>query len=289
MPIVSQPLTTPLSIPLLPVGVGPPVIDGDCGANEWGTALFENFTDANGMSGTVRLLHDANNLYICMTGEKGSFTSRFASVYMDTDDSQSPFADANDYALRVRIEGGATSSYAGTGVANGYTPITLTGWTAASAFSSGDTAEYQIPNTLTGGACGQPFRLAVYHHWFAAVGNDYGWPSNQFFDQPATWQEVQLASTGCKNGNVLYVYQRDTATAADFKSLLERAGYVVDTIPVSAISTTVVSNYDLIIVADDTGNLNTWSGSASRHCPTHETPSNRSSVWAKAVTPSLGK
>jgi hypothetical protein len=263
MPIVSQPLATPLSIPELPIGVPAPIIDGNCSANEWGFALSESFTDANGISGTVRLLHDTNNLYICMTGEKGSFASRFASVYLDTDNNQSPFADANDYALHINIVTGTTSSYAGTGVVNGYTPITLTGWSAASTFSGSDTAEYKIPNTLTGGACGQPFRLAVYHHWFAAVGNDYGWPSNQFFDQPATWQEVQLASTGCKNGNVLYVYQRDTATAADFKSLLERAGYVVDTIPVSVISTTVVSNYDLIIVADDTGNLNTWSGSAS--------------------------
>ena len=255
--------TAALPIPLLPIGTPAPVIDGDCGANEWGAALSEDFTDANGMTGTVRLIHDGTNLYICMTGQQGSLATRFASVYMDTDNSQSPFADANDYALHVNFVGGALSSYAGTGVVNGYTPITLTGWTAASAFSGGDTAEYKIPNTLTGGACGQSFRLAVYHHWFAAVGDDYGWPSNQYFDQPATWQEVQLASTGCKNGNVLYVYQRDTATAADFKSLLERAGYTVDTIPVTAISATVVSNYDLIIVADDTGNLNSWSGSAT--------------------------
>jgi hypothetical protein len=45
--------------------------------------------------------------------------------------------------------------------------------------------------------------------------------------------------------------------------LLERAGYTVDVKPVSAITTTVVTNYDLIIVADDTGSLNTWSGSAA--------------------------
>ncbi len=263
VPIVTQPLTNPLSIPLLPIGTPAPDINGTCDANEWSAAITEQFSDGGGVTGTVLLLHDGTNLYVCVKGGSGSLPTRFFSVYMDTDNSQSPFADANDYALHIQLVSGATSSYAGTGVANGYTPITLTGWTAARALGGSDSAEYKIPNTLTGGECGQSFRLAVYHHWFAAVGNDYGWPGNMFFDQPATWQEVQLASTGCKNGNVLYVYQRDTATAADFKSLLERAGYIVDTIPVSAISTTVVSNYDLIIVADDTGNLNTWSGSAS--------------------------
>ncbi len=253
----------PLSIPALSAGVPAPSLDGNCDANEWGSASEQTFTDVGGVVSTVRLLHDGSNLYVCLQAAKGSNNSRFASVYLDTDNSQDAFAGANDYALRINIITGTTSAYYGTGVANGYVPTPLTGWTAVSSFSTGDVAEYKISNALTGGACGLPFRLAVYHHWVGFTGNDFGWPSDQWFDQPATWQEVQLAGASCKSGNVLYVYRYDTATAADFKSLLERAGYTVDLKPVSAITTTAVISYDLIIVADDTGSLNTWSGSAA--------------------------
>ena len=255
---------------VIPVGSAPTKLDGQCPASqlglEWGDALVQTYTDVPGITGTVLLKHDDNYLYVCLQVDSGQSTARFASVYLDTLDTRKPFAGPTDYGLRANIVSGILSSAAGTG-AGGYVSTTLGGWTAgtfAGALAPFDGAEYRIPLALTGGACGQPFGLAVYHHWvFGDSLSDYGWPSNQYYDQPQTWQEVQLSGAGCKNGNVLYVYQRDTATAADFKSLLERAGYSVDTIPVSAITTTAVINYDLILVADDTGSLNTWSGSAA--------------------------
>src|SRR5207248_6299105 len=38
--------------------------------------------------------------------------------------------------------------------------------------------------------------IAVYHHWLNSVGDDGGWPSNQFFDQPQTWQAALLGGVG---------------------------------------------------------------------------------------------
>ena len=62
---------------------------------------------------------------------------------------------------------------------------------------NGESGEFRIPINLANQNCGKLFGLAVYHHWVAAVGDDYGWPSNQFFDSPKTWAEVGLGGASC--------------------------------------------------------------------------------------------
>ncbi len=251
----------------------PPTINGVCDpAGEYADALALPYTDAFSTTRTVYVKHDNIKLYVCMVGAAGTFDARFASVYLDTFNSRLLVAGSTDYALRADIITGTLSSFKGTGVPNGYTPINLSGWTAATAGGPGqnfDIAEYAIPLSITGGWCGQPFGLAVYHHWVKSVGDDYGWPSATFFDSPKTWTEVSLQGTPSCAGqsNLAYVYKRDTTAAADFKALLEGAGFTVDLIPQSAVTATNFTPYHAILIADDTGELDTWGAGLSQISP----------------------
>jgi hypothetical protein len=229
--------------------------------------MTQTFSDAFSTTGIVRMGYDSSYLYVCMTGVSGQNEARFARVYLDTRNSSLPFAGETDYALQAQILGGATSSYKGTGVPNGYTPITLNPWSAATATGNNDVAEYAIGLPLTGGWCGDHFRLAVYHHWVSGTGDDYGWPSGQYYDQPGTWQEVVLDQTTCASGKIAYVYREDTSTATHFKTLLTGAGFTVDLIPLTNITTTVFNSYDAILIANDTGNLDQWGTSAGQVSP----------------------
>ena len=265
LPVDLQPDRTPTSptagmpIPRLPVGVGAPTINGNCTDVGYTTGITLPFVDQGGAAGLVHLVHDNNSLYVCLIGAKGTNNSRFGGVYLDTDNGRETAAEADDYALRVTILGSAMSSLKGDG-AGGYISHTLTGWTAAGGSGTGDVAEFQIDTGLTGGACGDSFGLSVRHQTVAAVGDDFGWPDGGTFTRPDTWKEVMLDQAGCGSGNIAYVYRRDTATAADFKALLEGAGYTVQVIPQSSVTTTNFSTFDLTIIADDTGDLNQWGG-----------------------------
>ncbi len=177
---------------IIPYGANPVNLDGVCDYSfEYYDALSFLYNDAT-ISGTVFLKQDAANLYVCMEGSLGAYSQRFVSVYLDTDNGQEDWAQGDDYALRVEIITGTLSSWAGTGVPNGYASASLEGWTAAPHQNNSDYAEYKIPIALTGGTCNAPFGIAVYHHWVnLGSGDDYGWPSNQWFDQPQTWKTAQ--------------------------------------------------------------------------------------------------
>ena len=177
-------------------------VDSRCDlATKYSDAAHYDFTDVDQsgqlVSGTVYLKHDDTYLYVCMDGSVGGFLDRFARVYLDTTNDREQYAGENDFAFQVGIVTPTlVSSYKGTGVPNGYVPINLTGWSAAAQYGNGDEAEYAIPLNLTGGWCGAHFGMAVYHHWVnLGSGDDHGWPSAQWFDQPHTWQEVYLRSS----------------------------------------------------------------------------------------------
>ncbi len=177
-------------------------MDGVCDVGtEYSKALAFQF-DEETISGTVYLKQDAMNLFVCMEGVLGTKAERFASVYLDADNGREKWAEGDDYSLRVDIITGTESSWVGTGVSNGYTSTVLDDWTAVVNHGDHDVAEYKIPITLTGGICNVPFGMAVYHHWVEYTGNDYGWPSNQYFDQPQTWQTVQFSAAPCPSADL---------------------------------------------------------------------------------------
>ncbi len=240
-------------------------LDGNC--NEYGDALVESYADASNSTGKVYLKHDGEQLYVCVAAAPGKLENRFESVYLDPqgDGSTYEFAQKDDYSLRVEIPTSNRSTLVGSGVANGYTPAPAFDavWNGkATVTPNGESIEYSISlGRFKLGDCGALFGLAAYHHWISAVGDDYGWPSNQFFDQPRTWKLMQLANGPCSNplnGKIAYVYRGNAADASSFFNFLTGRGYSVTLVPTGSILTTDFSTFDLILVADDSGSLNTW-------------------------------
>lgn len=253
-------LRTPTSIPR--TGKVPEV-DGQCDQDEYADAVVFEFPDAFEVIGKVFLKHDANNLYVCMVGASSinSTVSPFTSVYLDTNNGRESFAQNEDLGLRVAINqdgNGAISAVRGTGSGNYSDDPSLTGWEARATTGNRDQAEWQIPLQLIRANRCDAFGLAVYHHWITTVGDDYGWPSNTFYDVPETWQTVRLADIRCDTGKIAYVYRIDSTTASLFKTMLEGRGFSVELILLSDARSADFSPFDLIIIADDTGDLQQW-------------------------------
>ncbi len=190
---------------VVPHSANPPTIDGTC--TEYTDALTVTFAEQSATS-TVYLKYHDGYLYVCMTAVSGTFASRFASVYLDPNDGKEAVAQSSDLSLRVDILTGSVSAYRGTGVANGYViDQSITGWNAAASSGNNDTAEWKIPVGLVSNTGRHVFGISVYHHWVSGVGNDYGWPNNQYFDAPSTWQEARF-----KVAPVYFDYDGDRAT-----------------------------------------------------------------------------
>jgi hypothetical protein len=249
-------IATPLEIPRLTFT---PTFDGNC--NDYanlGSQPYDN--------GLVYLAHDGASLYVCIQTRGSQFDRTFGAVYLDKGAKRLPIAVDTDYSLTVRRSDGANASYRGSGVPNGYVAPGPTGWEGKVSVAAGapiESYEYRIPADIFGGKCGEDFGIAAYQMWVNAVGDDHGWPSNQFFDQPQTWQKAKLAGLSCRpeqrlQGKIAYVFRNDDVAANAFKTLLDGRGFSTTLVPLGAVLATDFSAFDLIIIADDTGSLNSW-------------------------------
>lgn len=249
-----------------------PVIDGDC--SDFSDVTPLTFADASG-TGKIFLKFADPQLYVCLNGSLGSFKGRFARLYLDPQGNGAgyEFAAKDDYALQVGIPDGINATFNGTDVANGYTAnAALAGsWNGKTkADANGESVEWSVDYKNFGIQPCQLFGLAGYHHWLTGIGDDYGWPSKQWFDQPRTWQLARINTGQCggQNGRIAYIYRGATGPAAAFYNLLNGAGYTVDLITLSSVMTTVFStpasgpNYELILIADDSGSLERWGSTA---------------------------
>ncbi|HQE91697.1 MAG TPA: DUF6345 domain-containing protein [Anaerolineae bacterium] len=224
----------PITIPASEVAVS---LDGLCSVkDEYWDALRVEFSDF-GYTRTIYMQHDGANLYVCMNAFHGGFDAdRAGVVYLDTDGARETQAEADDYALKVNfVEGtlGAQSSWFGSGdPTHPYSPTdALLGWTGVATYTGvvgqigSDVAEYRIPLTLTGGLCGAPFGLAVYHQGYTGGSfTPYGWPGNQFYDEPRTWQAAYYAGAPCPDPTRLPVFklQPPRVTPEDAQDLAGR-------------------------------------------------------------------
>ena len=249
----------------------PAEIDGSCG--DYGDATSEAFADGSSSTGKVYFKHDSTYLYVCMAATPGSFKTRFGSVYLDPqgDGNTYTFANKADYALQVNLDS-SNQSWHGTSVSNGYNPDTTIpsfwdGKYALSPTGGNESFEYRLSlGRFKLGECGQSFGLAAYHHWFAAVGDDYGYPSNQWFDQPGTWASATLLNPPCtnpepQNGRIAYVYRGNTADATTFRNFLISKGFSVTLVPLGNVLATDFNLFDLTLIANDSGSLNDWGSS----------------------------
>jgi hypothetical protein len=60
------------------------------------------------------------------------------------------------------------------------------------------------------------------------------------------------------SGNIAYVFRRDTPDILNYRDFLVAKGYTVALVPLGAVLGTDFTKFDLTVIADDTGNLNTW-------------------------------
>ncbi|MCC7145761.1 MAG: PEP-CTERM sorting domain-containing protein [Phycisphaeraceae bacterium] len=63
-------------------------------------------------------------------------------------------------------------------------------------------------------------------------------------------------------GSVAYVYQANAADAASFKTFLDGRGYPTTLLDLSTAAATDLASFDVILVADDAGNLNDFGSDA---------------------------
>jgi hypothetical protein len=278
-PIVDTPLA-------IPKGASVGTLDGYCGDYEdavevkYVDAPFPGTTAPN--TGTIYLKHDDSYLYICMQATPGTNAERYASVYLDPqgDGATYDFAKENDFALRAFLPFSETLTLHGTNT-GGYDvfPSGDVFWEAKipdPQTPNGDFVEYKISYGRFFIEQCVPIRIAVYHHDVLAptlsATNTWGWPSADGFDRPATWQLAYLNNDGCNSlptptvtpptpgerGKVAYVFRGDLPTANAFKALLEANLYTVELITLREVLSKDFNNYNLIIIADDTGELSDW-------------------------------
>jgi hypothetical protein len=113
----------------IPASETPPVVDGTCESKEYLDAVVRDYyADPSGATREVYLKHAGGDLYVCMTGVPGAVAARFFRVYADPENGKEAFAGPNDLAFQVDVTTGALSAYRGTGVANGWTVVSLPGW-----------------------------------------------------------------------------------------------------------------------------------------------------------------
>lgn len=209
---------------VIPLGQDTVTVDGFCNTDlEYSDAASAVFADYGG-SGRIYFKHTATDLYVCVIGTVGPNRDRFFRVYLDRDNGREAWAEPDDLGLQVDIATGLLGVVQGTG-SGGYTSASAIGWTAVATTDNYDAAEYRISVRLTNGWCENSFGLAVYHHWMTAPGDDYGWPSNQWYDQPQTWTEAVLSGAPCQVPVYrLHAPPVDPDTALQLASLLEGLG-----------------------------------------------------------------
>lgn len=272
----TQSLLTPNGggILTIPASRSTPKIDGLCLSAEYADAIILPWSDGGtAPNGKVFLMHNGGYLYACMQGIPGTFASRFGRLYLDPngDGGSYTYAKENDYAMQVGITNQLTSSWHGSDVANGWvTDNAIPPFWEGAAFTGGaaaalESVEWRVSyGRLLITPCRTVFRLATYHHWFGGVGNDYGWPSENWFDQPNTWTPAMLQTESCGSvqGKIAYVYQGRSEDAISFYTLLTGRGYTVTMVPLSEVLTTNFSDFQAVLIADDTGFLDNWGTAA---------------------------
>ncbi len=73
---------------------------------------------------------------------------------------------------------------------------------------------------------------------------------------------LRVRAPKLSSGDIAYVFDKDTVSAAAFQAQLATEGYSVDLIHLNQVLTTNFSRYKLIIIGDDTGNLEQWGNAA---------------------------
>ena len=196
--LLNGPVSTPQSPSaiLIPVAQSIPVLDGSCDDFDRAVAIP---WPARSQTATVFVAHNRDTLLVCVQSPAGKLYERWIGVYLDpqADATSKTWAQPNDWSLQINMSLGTLTSQTGDGVGS-YSPASAA-WQAKRVLADDiESAEFQIPlYGLHLGECGRAFHIALAHQWVNAVAEDYFWPDNASFNQPATWARATLTGTLC--------------------------------------------------------------------------------------------
>lgn len=255
----------------------PPTIDGVCGPTEYGGVLPFSFVDVFSGSGTLYVAFSGPDVYVCVvTNNSPNFTARTGTLFLDPQGDGGAQAQPTDVGLRLTAETNARASLKGNG-AGGYSANPgidgfWEGEVVNTPANARETYEYRLSLGRFFLTPCRSFGLAFYREGATQSASDvFGWPPDapgtatpNNLAAPSTWGEMQINNGQCgSKARIAYVFRGDTVTANDVKSLLDSKGYTVDLIPLGSVLSTSFSVYDLIMIAEDSGDLNTWGTPAS--------------------------
>ncbi len=69
---------------------------------------------------------------------------------------------------------------------------------------------------------------------------------------------ASAATRPAATGTIAYVFRRDTPNILNYRDFLVGKGYTVTLVPLGAVLGTDFAKFDLTVIADDTGDLNSW-------------------------------
>lgn len=175
-------------------------VDGNCA--DYAPASALPMVDGNNQPvADVFLVHNIDNLFVCVRAIPGQLYEHWIEVYLDPngDGTTYTYAQPNDWGLRLQVINTTASNEVGNGQGQYLAMPMVDDWQGqATTTAQSESAEFGIavrPWQL--GECGQPFGLAVFYHWNRAVGDDAALPSTAAYNQPSTWITATLQHALC--------------------------------------------------------------------------------------------
>lgn len=177
---------------LIPRGRISVLLDGDC--DEYSDGLTEYFAELGDEAGVVHLLHDNEDLYVCIEAASGVDLERGFSVLMGASSAKESVAgQPSPYRFSVKVQGEATDRQA---------PVPWSGagdaeileWEGVGlAGSERDSAEYRIPLRGYFKQGEAPiFHIAVEHQLSGRADDFSLWPEGAVVDNAVSFQRVRL-------------------------------------------------------------------------------------------------
>lgn len=200
------PQPTNITIPQIS---GTVTIDNNC--SEYPASSYK-YVDIGQRYSSVYVAHDGEYLYFCAENAATNYATRFYALYIDTDLGREAQAEKDDLAFYTNPITKKSDNEWGNSIdkytpipclivpppesCDGNTAVKLKNWEAMSGSTSAtvEVAEYKIKLDLIGVNCRErKVGMSFYHHLFYDIEDDFGWPTDRWFDEPQTWIEASFA------------------------------------------------------------------------------------------------
>jgi hypothetical protein len=184
-----------------------PSLDGVCNPSEYADATVITITVGANHTFPVYMKHTADNAYFCFGDSTGlplpNGGASSVTVYIDiNNDGVTANNNSDDFGIWVpyATTDAPFAHYWGTTAYDGADPG---GWLAVKHQIGGGSpfwqAEFQISRQTMGG-WNHKVGLALFYHWWSAPSDDYSWPAQGIWANPAVWGTGNLTTANVTVG-----------------------------------------------------------------------------------------